>query len=461
MNNPAHTAGSLHATTFSEHVRATLILGLPLVAAQITQMLVGVTDTIMLGWLGTKELAAGTLAFQAFFIFLIFGLGFGAAMVPLIANALGRGDLRSVRRATRMGLWALVGLALLFMIPLWYTRALLIALGQDPELSQLAQNYMRIAQWSMVPAFILIGLRSFLTGLERANMVLWITLFMALLNGLLNYAFIFGNWGAPRLEMEGAAVATLIANSVAAIVSIIYVAQSKAAQPYQIFLRLWRADWGALAGVSRLGVPISLSIFAEAGMFSAASLMIGWLGKVPLAAHGIALQIASLAFMIPLGLTQGGAVRVGNAAGRGDKSAIGMAGRALVVICLALSLVSAALFVVVPEFLVELFVDRANPDAEDVIVYGVSLLYMAAAFQIFDSLQAASGGNLRGLQDTKVPLIIATISYWIIGMGSAYVLAFKFGFGGVGVWGGLVVGLGAASVGLTYRFARREQYNLV
>ena len=133
--------------TLTRHFKATLVLGVPLVFAQLAQIAIGVTDTIMLGWLGTTELAAGTLAFQMFFILLIFGIGFGAAMVPLIANALGRDDPRSVRRAARMGLWVLTGLALIFMAPLWFTRVILEMFGQDPDLARLAQNYMRIAQW--------------------------------------------------------------------------------------------------------------------------------------------------------------------------------------------------------------------------------------------------------------------------------------------------------------------------
>ncbi len=452
---------STQARPLLSHIRATLVLGIPLVLAQLAQMMIGVTDTIMLGWLGTTELAAGTLAFQMFFIFLIIGLGFGSAMMPLIANALGREDPQSVRRAARMGLWVLVGLALVSMIPLWFTRSVLIWLGQDPELAQLAQDYMRIGQWSMIPAFILIGLRSFLTSLERANTVLWITVCTAILNGLLNYAFIFGNWGAPRLEIEGAAVATLIANGVAASCALIYVAHSAAARPYALFTRLWRPDWQALRDICRLGTPISLSIFAEAGMFSAASLMIGWLGKIPLASHGIALQIASVSFMIPLGLSQAGSVRVGNAAGRKDRAAIGTAGKAAVLLALMVASVTAMIFYLVPETLILLFLRDGNSDADAVLAYAVPLLYTAAAFQLFDALQVASGGNLRGLQDTKVPMIIAALSYWVVGMGSAYVFAFLLGWGGVGVWGGLVVGLAVAGLALTYRFVNRQRYGLV
>ena len=445
----------------SSNLRATLILGVPLVLAQLAQIAVGMTDTLMLGWLGTSELAAGTLVFQLFFFFLIIGIAFGAAMVPLIANALGRNDPRAVRRASRMGMWVLGALAICFMLPLWFTRDILLFFGQEENLADLAQKYMRIAQWSMLPALLLIGLRSFLTSLEKANAVLGITVLMSVINGLLNYAFIFGNWGAPRLEIEGAAVATLIANTIAVIAAIILVMRTPAAQPYEIFVRLWRPDWGAVREICRLGVPISISILAEAGMFSAASLMVGWLGEIPLAAHGIALQWASAAFMVPLGLAQAGSVRVGNAAGRQDLFAIGLAGRAVVILALGFAILSAAIFLTVPETLIRLFLETDAKNLELVVFHAVPMLYMAAAFQVFDALQVASGSNLRGLQDTKIPMIIASLSYWIVGMGSAYLLAFPLGFGGAGVWGGLVVGLAVAAAGLTYRFAKRERYGLV
>ena len=447
--------------TFAQHLSATLFLGIPLVLAQLAQMLINVTDTIMLGWLGTKELAAGTLAFQAFFIFLIFGLGFGAAMIPIIANALGRGDPRSVRRAGRMGLWALLLLSFVFMVPLWFTGDLLIALGQEKQLADLAERYMHIAQWSMIPVFMVVGLKSFLTSLEKANAILIITLLTAVVNGLLNYALIFGNWGAPALGIEGAAVATVISNTLSAILAFFYVKLSPAARPYDLFARIWRPDWPAFFDISRLGVPISLSIFAEAGMFSAASIMIGWIGTVHLAAHGIALQLASLTFMLPLGFSQAASVRVGNAAGRGDKIAITRAANAVVLIALACAASCALMFLIVPEYLINLFIDDANVDADDLIRFAVPLLYMAAAFQIFDTLQVAYAGSLRGLQDTKVPMFIAIVSYWFVGMISAYTLAFPLGYGSAGIWGGLVVGLAVAGLALSLRFNKREQLGLI
>ncbi len=447
--------------SFRSHLGATLVLGVPLVVAQVAQMLINVTDTIMLGWLGTRELAAGTLAFQSFFILMIFGLGFGAAMIPLIANALGRQDERAVRRASRMGLWVLLALAMFFQVPLYFTEVILVAFGQEPALAELAQSYMRIAQWSMIPAFVLIGLRSFLTGLEKAVAVLWLTVVMALINGVMNYALIFGNWGFPRLEMEGAAIATVIANTAGALAVVAYVLMDKDSRPFELFKNFWRPEWSALLSIVKLGVPISLGIFAEVGMFLTGSLMVGWIGVVELAAHSVALQLASIAFMVPLGLAQAASVRVGNADGRGDGVAVGRAGRAVMVLALGFAVAAGILFALSPEPLIKLWLDADNPDLEMIVRVGAPMLYMAAAFQIFDTLQVTASGSLRGLQDTAVPMVIMVIAYWMVGLTTAYAAAFWLGWGAVGVWAGLVVGLGFAAVALTWRFEIRERLGLL
>jgi len=194
------------------HFKASIVLGIPLIGAQLAQMSINVVDTIMLGWLGIEELAGGTLAFQLFFVLMIIGMGIAAALMPIISGAVGRGDERDVRRAARMGLWAMLMMAILFMIPLWFTEQILLALGQQADLADIAGRYMRIAQWAMIPALLIVALRTFLVSLEQPKIVFWVTVFMTAFNGVLNYALIFGNLGAPRLEVEGAAWATLIAN---------------------------------------------------------------------------------------------------------------------------------------------------------------------------------------------------------------------------------------------------------
>lgn len=447
--------------TFREHLYATVKLGIPLVLMQVTLMLINMTDTIMLGWLGVKELAAGTLAFQLVFAVYIFCLGISSALMPLISSASGRNDIQAVRRSVRMGLWVLAITVMVLMIPMRFGEQIFLVLGQDPELSSLAQSYVVIAQWSLIPAFLQTGLRSFLASLEHTKAIVIIIIAMTLLNALLNYMFIFGNFGVPRWEMEGAAVATNIANMFGFICIALYVRYSEFCKPYEIFKRFWKPEWPAFREIIKIGFPISLMVFFESALFTAAAIMMGWIGAIELAAHGIAIQLAAFTFMIPLGLSQVASVRIGNALGREDAEGIGLAAKAVLLISLGFACISVAVFLLIPEILIEFFLSEDETDADAVIAYAVPLLMAAAAFQVFDAIQVTSAGNLRGLKDAKMPMIIAAICYWPIGLTTAYVLAFHFGYGGVGIWTGLVVGLMTAGVCLMWRFINRERLGLV
>jgi len=424
-------------------------------------MLINMTDTIMLGWLGVKELAAGTLAFQLVFAVFIFGLGISSALMPLVSSAAGRNDTQAVRRSVRMGLWVLSITVLVLMIPMLFGEQIFLALGQDPELSHLAQTYIVIAQWSLIPAFLQTGLRSFLSSLEHTRAIVIIIIAMTLLNALLNWILIFGNLGAPRLEMQGAAIATNIANFFGFAAIVLYVKYSTFCRPYEIFKNFWKPEWPAFFEIIKIGLPISLMIFFEAGLFSAAALMMGWLGAIQLAAHGIAIQLASLTYMIPLGLSQVASVRVANALGREDQKGIGLAAKAVLLISLVSATIAAFIFLLIPEVLIEFFLSEDEKDANAVIAYAVPLLFMAALFQLVDAIQVSSAGSLRGIKDAKIPMVIAAVCYWPVGLLSAYILAFPLGYGGQGIWGGLVIGLTAASICLTWRFVNREKLDLL
>lgn len=443
------------------HFRSTLRLGFPLIIAQVIQMLIGVTDTVMVGWLGSSELAAGTLGFQFFFVLVIFGFGLGAAMMAMLANARGADDHRSVRKIVRMGIWSLFGLSVLYQLPLSFVEPILIFLGQAPDLASIAGSYMVFAQWSMFPVLFVAALRSFLVGHERGNDVLILSLLAVILNIIFNYAFIFGNLGMPRMGVPGAGLATLIANMIVAVLSFVWVLRLPDALPYRLFARFWRFDKPTFLEIFSLGIPIGLMILAEVGMFTATSIMMGWLGTIPLAAHGIALQLASLAFMVPLGLSHAVNVRVGNAAGRGNPDDIARASRIGILLTILFTTFSALVFLLLPEPLISLYLDSANPDAPLVLFYAVPLLYVAAAFQLVDGLQVIASGSLRGLKDTRVPMYIAASSYWLVGLPTGYIFAFVLGYDGIGVWTGLAVGLSLAATLLLRRFALRDRLGLV
>ncbi|VVT24079.1 MATE family efflux transporter [Rhizobium sp. EC-SD404] len=447
--------------TWAGHARASMLLATPLIGAQLGHMAINISDTVMVGWLGATELAATVLATQGFFLVFIFGVGFAQAVMPVAASAEGRGDIRGVRRSVRMGLWVLMLFAALVMLPMWHTETILLSLGQQPAIAALAGEYMRVAQWAMFPALIMMGLRSYLAVVGKAHVLMWATFVGVFLNIGLNYLFIFGNFGFPALGIVGAAVASLGTNLFGAAWLFWYTSSKDVLKKYELYVRFWRPDWPAFFDVVRLGWPIGLTIIAEAGLFAASSIMVGWLGTIPLAAHGIALQLASIAFMIPLGLSSAVTVRVGVAHGQRDWTGLQRAGWSGVVLAAAIGLAAAMTFLIIPGVLVGFYMDESNPNAAEVIAFAVPLLYVAAAFQIVDGIQAVAAGNLRGLKDTRMPMIIAIVSYWVIGLPAGYVFGFPLGFGAMGIWFGLAAGLTVAAVFLSLRFSKREQLGLI
>lgn len=431
-------------------------LGLPLVGSQLAFMGLGVTDTVMLGWLGAKELAASVLGTHLFFLTMIAGSGMANAVSPIVANALGAEDNRSVRRSVRMALWGSLAYAVLASWHLWFSDPVLRTLGQDSELTLMAQDYLRIAMWSLVVALFYNTLRSYLTALELAGIVLWATLVGLLFNALVNYAFIFGNWGAPAMGIRGAAVATLSTNILMLLIMFVYAITRPELKQYALFQRIWVPDWAALGDVFRLGWPISLTMLAEVSLFSIASLMMGWLGVLALAAHGIALQITAVIFMIPLGLSFAATVRIGRAVGRKDRLGLYRASVTVLSIAVIIAVIGAALLILIPETLIKLFLDNENPDEISILEIGVPLLAIAALFQVADTLQIMAAGLLRGLKDTRIPMLLAVFSYLVCGVAAAYVLGFIFDWGGVGIWFGLAIGLTLAAVLLLWRFKRLQ-----
>ncbi|MCK0170731.1 MATE family efflux transporter [Aliiroseovarius sp. S1123] len=431
-------------------MRAVLVLGTPLVASQLAQFSVQITDTIMLGWYGVEELAAVTLAGTFFFIFLIMGAGPGFALMPMVAEAEEAGDEVRVRRLTRMALWISVGFALVVLPLMWMSGPILQAMGQDEALSLIAQDYLRIAGFGMIPSLIVMSLRSYLSALEHARIVLWATVIAAVMNGVINYALIFGNWGAPELGVRGAAIASVTIQIAAGIVLWVYAARLNPEQA--LFQRLWKPDWEALIDLLKLGIPIGMTTLAEVGMFSASTIVVGLIGTLELAAHGIALQITALFFMVHLGLSMTATVRAGRALGRKDELGLRRGALAVTLASVLFGGLTVILFLVFPAPLIQLFLDPAEVLRTEIVVLGTSLLVVAALFQFADGAQAIAMGLLRGVQDTRVPMIIASLSYWLVGMGSSYVLGITLGFGAVGVWWGLLLGLLCAGAFMSWRF---------
>jgi len=442
------------AQQFSDHVRAHLTLGLPLIGSHVAQMAIGVTDTVMLGWYNVEALAALVLANTAYFALFLFGSGFAFAVMPLVSAAAEQDDETRVRRVTRMGLWSSAGFALALLPVLWFSGPILVALGQEPMLAAGAQEYLRIMGWGVIPALAVMVLKSYLSALERTGVQLLVVLGAALANVAVNYALIFGNWGFAEMGIRGAAVASLAVQVISFGALVVY--SVRQFPTHKLFQRVWRPDWEALREVAVMGFHIGITVLAEVSLFTLSSILVGLLGTVALAAHGIALQLAGLSFMVPLGLSNAATVRAGRAFGRGDTDSLRAGARAAVALGVGWAGLAALLFAILPEFLVSLYISPDEPLRDEIVALGRVLLLMAALFQLADATQVNAMALLRGMRDTRAPMWIAASTYWLIGATSAWVFGISLGYGAIGIWAGLVLGLTAAAVALTIRFWRRS-----
>lgn len=440
--------------TLTVHIRGTLKLGLPLIGGQLAQTFIGVTDTVMMGWYGVEELAAVAIGSSFFHLVLIIGMGFGLAVMPMVAAAAARDDDTQVRRVTRMGLWLSLGFSAVVMPLFWFSEAILLLAGQTEQIASDAQIYLRIAGWAIWPGVLLVVLRSHLSALERPNIVLWAWLGGVVLNACVNWVLIFGNLGAPELGIAGAATASVFTHLLIFAILAVYATRAEGLRHYNLFSRFWRPDWEALGQVFRLGWPIAVTLMSEAGLFMATMIMMGWIGTLELAAHGIALQIVSITFMIHIGLSSAATVRAGRAFSRPDPDALRQSAVAALLLSGVTVAATIALLITMAEPLVGLFVDPTDPLRPQIIIIGASLLVVACFFQLADAAQVMALGLLRGVQDTSVPMIYAFISYWLIGVPLAYVLGFPLGWGGEGIWAGLAIGLAGAGLVLVIRFWR-------
>ncbi|MEO0637534.1 MAG: MATE family efflux transporter [Pseudomonadota bacterium] len=447
--------------TLPQHVWRTLVLGVPLVGVQLASVAIQTTDLVMVGRLGAGELAAVSLSGHLIFLCFFAALGFSNAVMAVAAEGEGAGDLQAVRRSTRMGIWIVTAVAAVFVPAYWNAEWLLLSFGQVPEVASLAESYLRIALFSLFPIVWLLVARAYLSSVNHTQVLMWVTVAGILLNFLLNYAFIFGNFGAPELGIRGAAIATVGSNLFMLAGTVVYAALHKALRKYDVFRKPLRLDFAMARRVVSVGWPISVTILAEGGLFIAASFLIGLFGVLELAAHTIALQVATVAFMVPFGLSSAVTVRVGQAYGRNDPEGIGRAGYAGILLTLCISGAAALIFLTFAAQIVRLFIGTEIENASQVAALAVPLLYIAGAFQLADGLQVMSAAILRGLQDTKVPMMVAILGYWGVGMVVGIVCGFGLGMGAVGMWLGLASGLLTAGLLLGRRFMLRDRYDLL
>ena len=438
-------------------------LAAPLALANLLQMAVYAVDVFFVARLGQEALAAASLATSLFGLMMWTCAGLTGAVAPLIAAELGRGRhaLREVRRSVRMALWLAVLVGLAGMAVSLRGEAILLGTGQDPVVAARAGSFMALLMWSMIPQLFCNVLRTFVAALGRPIFATAITFLAILINGLGNYAFVFGKLGAPAMGLQGSAMATILTALLTLAAYLAAIRSDRRLRRYHVLGNWWRSEWSRFREILSIGLPIAAIIVAEGGLFSSGAVLMGLIGQAELAGHTLALQVAALAFQIPFGIGQAATIRVGFHFGARDIGAITAAARAALVLALGYMALPAAAMLFAPRFVLRLYVDPAAPANAAMVGYAVQFMAVAAAFQLFDGVQAVLAGALRGLQDTRVPMLLALLGYWAIGFTTSVALGFFTPLAGIGVWLGLAAGLVVVSALLGWRWHQRAQLGLL
>ena len=435
---------------FRHELRNTLALALPVVLTQLGGVAMGIVDTIMVGRLGPEPLSAVALGNALSFTIIIVCLGTLTALDPLVAQAYGAGRFRDCGRAMHHGAFLALVLALPALVLLGFARPVLTRLGQTPELVGQATAYVHGIAWGVVPFLLFTVLRQFMQGMSRARPAMVIMILANVLNVFANWVLIYGNLGAPALGSTGAAYATTLCRFFMFAALAVYVFSRHHLRPYLTHLPPWPPDRHLLGRLVRLGLPAGSQFGLEVGVFACASVLMGWFGTVQLAGHQIAINLCSTTFMVPMGFSATAAVRVGQALGRHDVHAARRAALAAFTLGVGFMAVAALCFFVFPAALVGIYTDDAALQA-----MGVSLLLVGAAFQLSDGTQVIAIGALRGAADTRFPMLVSAIAYWLVALPLGYALAFPLGWGPRGLWWGLTLGLTLVGVTLAWRFHHR------
>ncbi len=436
--------------SFARESRDTLVLALPLIAGQLSQMLMGVADTVMVGRLGVVPLGAATFANTVLVVPFVLGIGLLTSVSVRVSQASGANRPADAEEALRHGTWLALGFGMLIVLAMWLCLPFLGLLGQPPEVVAQAPTFLMTCAFSLIPALLSMAWKNHADALNHPWPPFWILLSGVGLNVFLNWLWIWGNWGFPALGLEGAGYATLAARIVSAIVMFVWLTRSH-------FIRAWTPPrWfapcrgAAFLHLLAIGFPVSLQLLTEVGAFAASALLIGTLGAVPLAAHQVAITCAATTFMIPLGLAMAITVRVGEIVGAGERPRLHRVLLGGWLYATGVMLLSTLAFLLFGQNIAAQFVSDAT-----VVEIAARLLIVAGIFQFFDGLQIVSGNALRGVNDVRVPAWIAFIAYWLIALPCGSALGLWQGHGAMGMWIGLAAGLAVAAALLGHRAWRK------
>lgn len=435
--------------------KKTVKLALPIIFGELAQMMLHIIDTVMIGALGDesyKQVAASALALSVINIPFVIGIGITMSVSQMVSMAKGKNDTAAVSHYLYNGFWLCTIVALLVCAGIELGKNVVFHLGQDPEIARLSLPYLSVMGLSIIPMLLFMTLKQFTDGLEYTKTAMVLSVISLPLNVFINWLLIYGNWGFPRMEMVGAAYGTLISRSAIFIALAYVILRHKIYRPY-ISLRQqqWFIKKKTIKELLDIGIPSSLQIGMEAGVFAVSAIIVGTFGGEQLAAHQIALQCAAFTFMVSMGLSQAGSIRVSNAYGGQQWNKIGTIGRSSLYIALIYGTVCAIFFVSLRTHLPTLFLkDGAGNNA--VLQLASVLLLVAGIFQISDASQAVSAGNLRGIKDVRMPTVFIFIAYWVLGLPLGYWLAYSYELKATGIWIGFIIGLAFSSIALSSRF---------
>lgn len=439
--------------TASHHLAAelgeTLKLAVPLALTQLGQIAMMTTDIAMIGRFGSEAVAAASLAHTVYFVSFTFGMGLVSAVAPLAAQAFGARNPHLIRRSLRVGLWAALLMSLPLMALSFRGEQILLMLGQSPVAARLAQEYLLGLTWGILPALWFLAIRGFMSAVNRPEPILWITLAAIPANAVLVYLLLYGAFGLPQLGVFGAGFASSVVNLGTFLAGLWFAGRRRPFRKFHVLGHLWHIDWALMRKLVVIGAPISLSFLLEYGLFGAAGLLMGVISTTALAAHQIALQVAAVLFMVPFGISMAATVRVGHAIGRRDADGVLRAGMVATWLGIAIG-AALTLAVMLSRFAIAtIFLGESTDAAAEL---SATLLLVGSTFFVADGIQTIAAGSLRGMNDTRVPLVFATISYWLIAFPCAWWLAFHTSLSAVGVWIGLSAGTAVYATLLLLRF---------
>lgn len=433
--------------TLREHFKTTFHLAYPVMLSQLGQVSVGVADSMMVGRLGALPLAAASLGNSIFFVIMMFGIGVSMGITPLVSVADGKSKPKRIARLFSHGLWINLATGLVLTLIVLGLSQGLHFLNQPGEVVALAVPYLLIITASLIPLMVFQTFKQLAEGLSQTRQAMYITIFSNLVNVFLNWVLIWGKFGFPELGLNGAGWATLISRMVMMVLMGGYILYSQRYKIYHLRLRYPKASFPMVSRILKIGIPTGFQFIFEVSAFSTAAIMMGWIGVNALAGHQIALNLASISYMMATGLSTAGMIRVSNQIGKGNLKGMREAGMVVFGMVIAFMLICAVLFFAFRFFLPTLYID--DPE---VIALSASLLIIAGFFQLSDGVQVVGLGVLRGLEDVKVPTLVTLMAYWVLGLPLGYLLAFEFGWAEKGVWIGLLTGLTITAVLLFYRF---------